>query len=42
VGCFDFGGAKAAEISITLIIGEDDYEVGLFCGTCEEAAEDEG
>jgi hypothetical protein len=25
-----------------LIIGEDDYEVGLFCGTCEEAAEDEG
>jgi hypothetical protein len=41
VGCFDFGGAKAAEIAVTLIIGEDNYKVGLFCSACGEAFEGE-
>ena len=42
MGCFDFGGAKAAEISVTLIISEDNYEVGFFCSACEETVEGEG
>ncbi len=41
MGWVDFGGAKAAEISVTLIVGEDDYEVGLFCSAYEETVESE-
>lgn len=37
VGCFDFGGTKAPEVAVALVVGEDNNEVGLFSGVGQEA-----